>query len=230
MYVFTHPYTHTCIYMHVCIYAYLCVLSNDCNLIFQSDGDSDPTEDSQVETEAENSTKAVPGCSTSDPGASSELGCQRGADLQENLRENGQSNEAAEEKVQETRTPLGSGGSEAAAGTAAPAASKAHLFIFDRESQDVESQSILAERTAAPARPREAASADSARSLSQMQLEEDRQRLRKLMEETKQVSVQRCFKRPCSFLIFDHFSALLLYDLGLGHSDQSSAEDKRRLL
>lgn len=221
--------------IYVCIYAYLCVLSNYCNLIFQSDGDSDPTEDSQLETEAENFTKAVPGCSTSDPGASSELGCQRGADLQENLQENGQSNEAAEEKVQETRTPLGSGGSEAAAGTAAPAASKAHLFIFDRESQDVESQdvesqSILAERTAAPARPREAASADSARSLSQMQLEEDRQRLRKLMEETKQVSMQRCFKRPCSFLIFDHFSALLLYDLGLGHSDQSSAEDKRRLL
>lgn len=197
-----------CMYLHIHthIYAYTCMY---CNLIFQSDGDSDPTEDSQLETEAENSTKAVPGCSTSDPGASSELGCQRGADLQENLRENGQNNEAAEENVQETRTPLCNGGSKAAAGTtapaAAPAASKAHLFIFDRESQDVESQSVFAERTAAPARPREAASADSAPSLSQMQLEEDRQRLRKLMEETKQVSMQRWFKRPCSFLILDQF-------------------------
>lgn len=157
--------------------------------MFQSDNDDDPTEESPLRTEPEKSTEAVPGCSTLYPSASSEVGCERRAGLQENLQENGQNNES-EENVQETRTPQHRGG---ASGTAVPEASKAHLFIFDRESQDVESQSIFAEQPAALGGLQETANADAAHSLSQVQLEEDRLRIRKLMEETKQVSMQRCF-------------------------------------
>lgn len=156
----------------------------------ESDGDDDPTEESQMETEPENSPKAVPGCSTSHPGASLEFGCERGADSQENLQEN-RRNIEAQENVQEIQISLCNGGLKVAAGSAAPATSKAHLFIFDRESQDVESQdaeaqAVLAKRAAAPARPPETANAGSTLSLSQMQLEEDKQRIRELMEETKQ--------------------------------------------
>lgn len=179
--------TSACMYLH--IHTNICVLLNYCNLMLQSD-DDDPAEESSLVMETEKSTKAAPGCSTSDPSTSSQVGCERRAGLQENLQENGQNNEA-EENVQETQTTQHRGGIQAATSTAVPAASKAHLFIFDRESQDVESQSIFADRPAALARRPETTTADSAHSLSQIQLEEDKRRIRKLMEETKQVSTQR---------------------------------------
>lgn len=159
--------------------------------MLQSDNDDEPTEESSPRTEAERSTKAVPGCSTSEPSASSEFGCEYRAGLQDNLQENGQNNKV-DENVQESQTSQHRAGFQAATGTVVPAASKAHLFIFDRESQEVESQSIFAERPAALARLQEATNSGAAHSLSQVQLEEDRQRITKLMEETKQVSMQRC--------------------------------------
>lgn len=67
--------------------------------------------------------------------------------------------------------------------------SKAHLFIFDRESQEEESQSIIGEIPAAPASPQSTVSADAAFSLTQVQLEEDKQRIRELMKETNQVNM-----------------------------------------
>lgn len=138
--------------------------------------------------ETAQSAKTAPGCSTSDPSASPDVRCERRADVQENLQENEQNNEAGE-NVQETRTSRHLGGFLARAGTAVSTASKAHLFIFDRESQEVESQSIFAERPAALARLQETTTADATHSLSQIHLEEDRQRIRKLMEETKKVSI-----------------------------------------
>ncbi|KAM4582404.1 telomeric repeat-binding factor 2-interacting protein 1 [Fundulus diaphanus] len=64
------------------------------------------------------------------------------------------------------------------------APSKAHLFIFDSESQQDDSQPVVGEGSAAPARPQP--SEDAAFSLTQVQLEEDRQRIRELMNQTKQ--------------------------------------------
>lgn len=72
------------------------------------------------------------------------------------------------------------------------ATSKAHLFIFDSESQEEESQSVLADRTAAPVKPQPAVDKDSAFSLTQIQLEEDKQRIRELMEEANQVTCTLC--------------------------------------
>lgn len=153
-------------------------LLNYFNLILQSD--DDPREEPSLETE--NSTKAIPGCSTWGPTASTPVTCERRADSPEN-RENGRNNEA-EENGQENQTSQQEEGFQAV-----PVPSKAHLFIFDRESQDVESQSIFAERPAALARLQQTTNSEAAHSLSQIQLEEDRQRIRKLMEETKQVGM-----------------------------------------
>lgn len=65
-------------------------------------------------------------------------------------------------------------------------ASRAHLFIFDSESQEVQSQSPVGENTAAAAQP--VVSSNAALSLTQAQLEEDKQRMRDLMTQTNQVS------------------------------------------
>lgn len=201
---------HEFVYVHtfLCKGFSLCLLLHNCNLVFQSDGDSDLTEDSHLEREPENPTKVVSGSSTSDPCAPSESGCERGADSRENLQETRQNN--VEENVRRTGTSLGRG-SETAAATVAPAASKAHLFIFDRESQDVESQSVLSERAAAPARLQEAASAGSAHSLSQIQLEEDKQRITKLMEETKQVSKWAVLRMALGRFLSFWFSFLFFF-------------------
>lgn len=66
--------------------------------------------------------------------------------------------------------------------------STAHLFIFDRESQEEESQSVIGEILAAPANPQSKVNIDAAFSLTQVQLEEDKQRIRELMKETNQVN------------------------------------------
>lgn len=98
-----------------------------------------------------------------------------------------------QEKVQETQapgslSPSPAGCSDPAIPEAVSATSKAHLFIFDSESQEEESQSVLADHTAAPVKPQPAADKDSAFSLTQIQLEEDKQRIRELMEDTNQVT------------------------------------------
>ncbi len=67
------------------------------------------------------------------------------------------------------------------------AASKAHLFIFDSESQVEESQSIINENTAAAANPQQTVNKAAAFSLTQDELEENKQRITELMKETNQV-------------------------------------------
>lgn len=151
MFLRTHTHKHAC----VCC---------STTVILQSD--DDPPEERSLETRTETSTRAMPGCSTWDPRASSEVPC--------------------EHRAQSSRHK---GGFQAATGTSVPATSKAHLFIFDRESQDVESQPDFTERPAAQERLQESSDSGAAHPLSQMQLEEDRQRIRKLMEETKRVTI-----------------------------------------
>ncbi|KAK9528811.1 hypothetical protein VZT92_012954 [Zoarces viviparus] len=64
-----------------------------------------------------------------------------------------------------------------------PAASKVHLFIFDSESQE-DSESIIG--PAAPAKPQPTVNKGAALSLTQVQLEEDKQRIKELMIQTNQ--------------------------------------------
>lgn len=97
------------------------------------------------------------------------------------------------EKPQETQAsssncPPAAAGPEPAAPESISATTKAHLFIFDGESQEDNSQSIFGNNAAAPAEPPPTVNADCAFSLTQAQLEEDKQRIRELMEETNQVN------------------------------------------
>uniref|UniRef100_A0A3B5R5J1 Telomeric repeat-binding factor 2-interacting protein 1 n=1 Tax=Xiphophorus maculatus TaxID=8083 RepID=A0A3B5R5J1_XIPMA len=64
--------------------------------------------------------------------------------------------------------------------------SKAHLFIFDSESQVDDSQSMDGEGSAAPHHPQRSEDKDAAFSLTQMELDEDKQRIRELMTQTNQ--------------------------------------------
>lgn len=75
------------------------------------------------------------------------------------------------------------------AAEAIDANSKAHLFIFDSESQEeAGSQAASGDGLApVPANLKPTADAISAFSLTQAQLEEDKQSIRKLMSDTKQV-------------------------------------------
>ncbi|KAM4587378.1 telomeric repeat-binding factor 2-interacting protein 1 isoform 1-T2 [Odontesthes bonariensis] len=66
------------------------------------------------------------------------------------------------------------------------ATSKAHLFIFDNDSQEEDSQSVIGECSAAPSNQQPKVNKDAALSLTQLQLEEDKQRVRELMNQTGQ--------------------------------------------
>lgn len=62
--------------------------------------------------------------------------------------------------------------------------SKAHLFIFDSEPQEDDSQSVSGDRPAAPSEPQPTVNKDAALSLTQDLLEEDKLRIRDLMNLT----------------------------------------------
>lgn len=62
--------------------------------------------------------------------------------------------------------------------------SKAHLFIFDSEPQEDDSQSVSSDRPAAPSEPQPTVNKDAAFSLTQDLLEEDKLRIRDLMNQT----------------------------------------------
>ncbi|MED6272080.1 hypothetical protein CHARACLAT_026658 [Characodon lateralis] len=64
--------------------------------------------------------------------------------------------------------------------------SKVHLFIFERESQQDDSESLVGEGSASPSHPRASEEKDTAFSLTQAQLEEDKQKIRELMNQTNQ--------------------------------------------
>ncbi|KAJ4927405.1 hypothetical protein JOQ06_015136 [Pogonophryne albipinna] len=76
--------------------------------------------------------------------------------------------------------------------------SKAHLFIFNSETQEEEdSQSVIGPSREAPSRPEAAVNKDAAFSLTQVQLEGDKQRIKKLMKQTGQdlISVTKALLR-----------------------------------
>lgn len=124
-------------------------------------------------------TSTEPPPSTSDTAVSAQSNPERGPGLQDNVQETQASSE---------NCPTETTGAEPAAAEAVSATSKAHLFIFESESQEEESQSIISDRTVAPANPLPTMDKDAAFSLTQVQLEEDKQQIRELMEKTNQVS------------------------------------------
>ncbi|XP_056252189.1 telomeric repeat-binding factor 2-interacting protein 1 [Seriola aureovittata] len=83
-------------------------------------------------------------------------------------------------RVPETGCP------EPAASEAVHAASRPHLFIFDRESQEEDSQSLDGNSAAALSEPQPPVNKDAALSLTQVALEEDMQQIRELMNRTNQ--------------------------------------------
>lgn len=119
---------------------------------------------------------------------------ETGPGPQENLSEpQASSDNCAPDKESPNAAPAMLAGSEPVAAT-----SKAHLFIFDNESQEEESQSVFVDCLAAPFNPQPTVDKDAAFSLTQSQLEEDKQRIRDLMNQTNQVSAQVW---SCAFIV-----------------------------
>uniref|UniRef100_A0A3Q1GAM1 Telomeric repeat-binding factor 2-interacting protein 1 n=1 Tax=Acanthochromis polyacanthus TaxID=80966 RepID=A0A3Q1GAM1_9TELE len=94
-------------------------------------------------------------------------------------------NKATEEET-EVICPKPAATEPAAVSEAVNAQFNAHLFIFDSESQEEDSQSIVGDRPAAASNPEPLVNKDTAFSLTQTQLEEDKQRIRELMNQTDQ--------------------------------------------
>lgn len=144
-----------------------------------------------------NPKETEPPLPTPDTAASTESSPEPGPGLQENMQET---------QASKSSSPSPAGCPEPAAAEAVNATSKAHLFIFDSESQEDDSQSIFSGNRAAPANPKPTVNTDSAFSLTQVQLEEDKQQIRELMKETNQVNtvVQQIFLSLCDldFMVF----------------------------
>lgn len=130
-------------------------------------------------------TEAQPKPSDSTPElTSTQSNTETGPQPQENLPE---SQTSGDDCIPDTDLP-----DAAPAVPAAPepagATTKAHLFIFDSESQEEDSQSVYADCLAAPSNSQPMVDKGAAFSLTQTQLEEDKQRIRDLMKQTNQVS------------------------------------------
>uniref|UniRef100_A0A3P9MKJ2 Telomeric repeat-binding factor 2-interacting protein 1 n=1 Tax=Oryzias latipes TaxID=8090 RepID=A0A3P9MKJ2_ORYLA len=110
-----------------------------------------------------------------------------------------------------------------AASEPAGVTSKAHLFIFDSESQGGDSERVAGDASAAPSNPQHSASKDASLSFTQVQLEEDKQRIKELMVQTQQdlVSVTKALLKTSG-----NFSAAL--DLLLNPSSLSVSIWSRR--
>lgn len=95
-----------------------------------------------------------------------------------------------QESLQEIQAPSNGCQPPGGSAEAVDATSKAHLFIFDSESQEVESSRVSSGDGLAPVRPnlQQAVNTISNISLTQDQLEVDKQGLTELMSETRQVS------------------------------------------
>lgn len=84
--------------------------------------------------------------------------------------------------------------------------SKAHLFIFDSEPQEDDSQSVSGDRPAAPSEPQPTVNKDAALSLTQDLLEVDKLRIRDLMNQTDKVRC--CFSSPFFFISYSDIKGL----------------------
>ncbi|XP_076617149.1 telomeric repeat-binding factor 2-interacting protein 1 isoform X2 [Chaetodon auriga] len=147
----------------------------------ESESGEDEASDLQnpTETATAQPTSTEPRLQTPDTAASAQAGPERGPGLQEKVPE-------AQASSSNRPPPTGCPEPAATEPAAVSAASKAHLFIFDSESQEEGSQSMFGDSTAAPANLQPTVNKDAAFSLTQVQLEEDKQRITELMRETKQ--------------------------------------------
>ncbi|XP_068568399.1 telomeric repeat-binding factor 2-interacting protein 1 isoform X2 [Cebidichthys violaceus] len=142
------------------------------------DGGS-PDLQNQAETATIEPTSTEPPLPTSDS-AADVVSTPANPDHAPSLQEDTQEAEASTSSC-----PPKTGGPEPAANEAVDAASKVHLFIFDSESQE-DSESIVGDNPAAPSNPQPTVSKDAALSLTQVRLEEDKQRIKELMKQTNQ--------------------------------------------
>ncbi|KAM9361308.1 telomeric repeat-binding factor 2-interacting protein 1 [Symphorus nematophorus] len=143
----------------------------------ESEFDEDEAPDLQNPTETVMmlSTSTDPPLPAPDTAASTQSTSEPGPGVQEDVQETQASN-----CIPETSCPQPAATEPAAVSVT----SKAHLFIFDSESQEEEdSQSIIGDSSAAPVNPQPTVNKDAAFSLTQAQQEEDVQRIRELMKE-----------------------------------------------
>ncbi|XP_041813975.1 telomeric repeat-binding factor 2-interacting protein 1 isoform X2 [Chelmon rostratus] len=150
----------------------------------ESDEDEAPDLQNPTETVTVPPTSTEPQLPSPDASTSTQASPEHGPGLQEKEPE-------AQASVRNCLPPTGcpepSAAEPAAAKPAAvSAASKAHLFIFDSESQEEESQSIFVGNAAASANLQPTVKKDAAFSLTQVQLDEDKERITELMKETNQ--------------------------------------------
>ncbi|XP_034725392.1 telomeric repeat-binding factor 2-interacting protein 1 [Etheostoma cragini] len=146
----------------------------------ESGEDEAPDLQNPTETATKQLTSTDPPLSTSDTAAdtaSTQSNPEHGLSLQEKTQETQASSSNCLAKT---------GGPEPAAIEAFEAISKAHLFIFDSESQEDDSQSILGDNLVAPSKPWPRVDGYATFSLTQVQLEEDKQRIKELMSQTNQ--------------------------------------------
>uniref|UniRef100_A0A3Q1HEL2 Telomeric repeat-binding factor 2-interacting protein 1 n=1 Tax=Acanthochromis polyacanthus TaxID=80966 RepID=A0A3Q1HEL2_9TELE len=151
---------------------------------FEDESESDEAPDLPPETEATSTEPSVPPPldTAADP-ASPQSSPEPASSLQENVQE---AHASSSNFVAETSCPKPAATEPAAVSEAVNAQFNAHLFIFDSESQEEDSQSIVGDRPAAASNPEPLVNKDTAFSLTQTQLEEDKQRIRELMNQTDQ--------------------------------------------
>ncbi|XP_041672719.1 telomeric repeat-binding factor 2-interacting protein 1 isoform X2 [Cheilinus undulatus] len=155
----------------------------------ESESDTDETPDLQTQTErvTEQPTSSDP---TSNPAAAAPLtqpDSEPGPSLKEVVPE---TQTPTNNSVEETGSLQAEAAEPAAAQDAQTKASnvtcRPHLFIFDSESQEEDSQSVYCGDAAAPSNPQTTVNKDAPYSLTQVQLEEDKKRITELMKLTNQ--------------------------------------------
>ncbi|XP_040888851.1 telomeric repeat-binding factor 2-interacting protein 1 [Toxotes jaculatrix] len=124
----------------------------------------------------------LPSSDTAVDSASTQSNPEPGPSLQQEAQ---QTQALSSNCVPDTGCPVPAA-SDPAATEAVHATSRAHLFIFDTESQEEDSQSLIGDGSAAPSNPQLQVNKDAALSLTQVQLEEDKQQIIKLMNQTNQ--------------------------------------------
>lgn len=151
---------------------------------FEDESESDKDPDVPDETAATSTEPGIPPRSDSaaDP-APLQFNPKPASCLQENMEEPQASRSNSEAEASSSKPAVTE---PAAVSKTVNAASKAHLFIFDSESQEDDSQSLVGAHPAAVSNPELTMNKDAAFSMTQTQLEEDKQRIRELMNQTDQ--------------------------------------------
>ncbi|XP_034541827.1 telomeric repeat-binding factor 2-interacting protein 1 isoform X2 [Notolabrus celidotus] len=150
----------------------------------ESDGDESPDLQNQTKIEKIKPTSSDPPSNTAADPSSTQSHSGSVPGLQEVVPET-QSQASTSNFPPETVCPQHAT-STPAAPVAINATSKPHLFIFDNESQEEDSQSIISKDRVVPSKMKETVIKGSPYSLTQAQLEEDKRRVTELMKQTNQ--------------------------------------------